>query len=127
MFLDYFAGRGLPTWPTEFSGRSDYGTFIAEGVDIPAGGLFSGAEELKTQEQFEPFGGIVGEQLDPCYHEACDTIANVDQTILDQMADAAAFATVTFAFGKAPVTETTAEPGKRRAGDFAPKGSHFIR
>lgn len=131
VFLDYFARRGLPTWPTEFSGRSDYGPFIAEGVDIPAGGLFSGAEEPKTPAQFALFGGIVGEQLDPCYHQACDTIANINQTILDQMADAVAFATATFAYSKVPVTQTTSGPGKgkgkARAGNFARKGPSFVR
>ena len=131
VFLDYFERRGLATWPTEFSGRSDYGPFIAEGVDIPAGGLFSGAEQLKTPEQFALFGGTVGEQLDPCYHEPCDTIANINQTILDQMADAVAFATATFGFAKVPVTQVTSRPGKgkgkARAGDFDRKGPHFTR
>ena len=129
VFLDYFERRGLPTWPTEFSGRSDYGPFIAEGVDIPAGGLFSGAEERKTQEQFELFGGTVGAQLDPCYHQACDTIANINQTILDQMADAAAFATATFGFAKVPVTQVTSTPGKgkSRAGNFDRKGPNLIK
>ena len=46
LFLDYFASQGLPTEPTAFDGRSDYGPFIAAG--IPAGGLFTGAEEIKT-------------------------------------------------------------------------------
>ena len=129
VFLDYFERRGLPTWPTEFSGRSDYGPFIAEGVDIPAGGLFSGAEERKTQEQFELFGGIVGAQLDPCYHQACDTIANVNETILDQMADAAAFATATFGLAKVPVMQVTSKPGKgkSRAGNFDRKGPNLIK
>ncbi len=42
----YFAGKGLPTEPTAFDGRSDYGPFID--VGIPAGGLFTGAEDIKT-------------------------------------------------------------------------------
>ena len=46
LFLDYFAQRGLATEPTEFDGRSDYGPFIEAG--IPAGGLFTGAEGIKT-------------------------------------------------------------------------------
>ena len=129
VFLDYFERRGLATWPTEFSGRSDYGPFIAPGVDIPAGGLFSGAEEIKSREQFALFGGILGAPLDPCYHQACDTIANVNETILDQMADAAAFATATFGFAKVPVTQVTSKPGKgkSRAGNFARKGPHLIK
>ena len=129
VFLDYFERRGLPTWPTEFSGRSDYGPFIAAGVDIPAGGLFSGAEQPKTQAMFELFGGIVGAQLDPCYHQPCDTIANINQTILDQMADAVAYATATFGFAKVPVTQVTSKPGKgkSRAGNFDRRGPNLIR
>jgi Zn-dependent M28 family amino/carboxypeptidase len=42
VFLDYFAQQNLPTEPTAFDGRSDYGPFIDRG--IPAGGLFTGAE-----------------------------------------------------------------------------------
>ena len=46
LFLDYFESQGLPTEPTAFDGRSDYGPFIFAG--IPAGGLFTGAEVIKT-------------------------------------------------------------------------------
>ena len=46
IFTKYFASQGLASEPTQFSGRSDYGPFIA--VGIPAGGLFSGAEGVKT-------------------------------------------------------------------------------
>ena len=46
VFKRYFAAKGLPTDPTPFDGRSDYGPFIA--VGIPAGGLFTGAEEIKS-------------------------------------------------------------------------------
>ncbi len=31
----------------------------------------------KTAEQVALFGGVEGEQLDPCYHEACDNIGTV--------------------------------------------------
>ncbi|MEU7854342.1 hypothetical protein [Nonomuraea sp. NPDC049141] len=34
---------------------------------------------------------------DPCYHLACDTYDNVNTTLLDQLADGAAYATETFA------------------------------
>ena len=51
VFLTYFAeyAGGLPTEPTAFDGRSDYGPFIA--VGIPAGGLFTGAEGIKTEDE----------------------------------------------------------------------------
>ena len=48
-------------------------------------------------EQAEIFGGTAGAAYDPCYHQACDTIDNVDLAGFEQMADAAAHATLTFA------------------------------
>ena len=101
VFLNYFEDKGLPTQPTAFDGRSDYGPFIAQG--IPAGGLFSGAEDPKTAEQVDLFGGLIDEQLDPCYHDVCDTYETVTMfppglealdgnglVSLNQMSDAAA-------------------------------------
>ena len=95
LFLDYFESQGLETEPTAFDGRSDYGPFIFAG--IPAGGLFTGAEEIKTEEQAAIYGGTAGEPYDPCYHLGCDDIGNLDHTALDQMSDAAAHATITLA------------------------------
>jgi Zn-dependent M28 family amino/carboxypeptidase len=95
VFVDYFAEQGLATEPTEFSGRSDYGPFIA--VGIPAGGLFTGAEGEKTAEQAEIFGGTAGVAYDPCYHLACDTFENISLEVLDQNSDAVAHAVLTFA------------------------------
>jgi Zn-dependent M28 family amino/carboxypeptidase len=95
VFNDYFASRGLPTEPTEFDGRSDYEAFQLAG--IPAGGLFTGAEGIKTAAQAAIYGGTAGVAYDPCYHQACDTINNLSNTALDQMSDATAHATLTFA------------------------------
>jgi Peptidase family M28 len=58
-----------------FDGRSDYVGFINRG--IPAGGVFAGAEAPKTAAQVAKYGGVEGEQLDPCYHEDCDTYSTV--------------------------------------------------
>jgi Zn-dependent M28 family amino/carboxypeptidase len=95
VFNDYFAAHGLATEPTAFDGRSDYGPFIA--VGIPAGGLFTGAEGIKTAAQVVIYGGTAGQQYDPCYHLACDTFANNSNTALDQMSDAVAHSVITFA------------------------------
>lgn len=103
VFNDYFASQGLATEPTAFDGRSDYFGFIENG--IPAGGLFSGAEDIKSAEQAEIYGGTAGEAYDPCYHAACDDITNIDPVVLEQMADAIAHATLTFAM------TTSAVPG----------------
>jgi Zn-dependent M28 family amino/carboxypeptidase len=85
----------LASEPTAFDGRSDYGPFIA--VGIPAGGLFTGAEDVKTEEQAAIYGGTAGEAFDPCYHQACDTFDNVALDVLDLNADAVAAATLTWA------------------------------
>jgi Zn-dependent M28 family amino/carboxypeptidase len=79
-------------------GRSDYGPFITAG--IPSGGLFSGAEPIKTAEEAQIFGGVAGEAFDRCYHKACDTVSNVNTIGLDQMADGAAHATAVYAYAK---------------------------
>jgi len=120
MFLDYFESQGLPTEPTAFDGRSDYGPFIFAG--IPAGGLFTGAEVLKTPEEAAIYGGTAGEPYDPCYHMGCDTIDNLDATALDQMSDAAAHGTITLAQTKRlfPSTATAVKTGS----GAGPTGGH---
>ena len=77
-------------------GRSDYQAFIVTG--IPSGGLFTGAEQIKTAEQQSIWGGTTGAQFDPCYHLACDTFANNNDHALDVNSDSIAFATLTFAY-----------------------------
>ena len=73
-------------------------------MDIPAGGLFTGAEGVKTPAQAVTYGGTAGAQYDPCYHEACDTYANNNDAVLDLNADAVAFATLTYAMSTSSVT-----------------------
>ncbi|KAK8064532.1 hypothetical protein PG994_007170 [Apiospora phragmitis] len=75
-FEDFFKANGLPSVPSVFSGRSDYAGFIENG--IPSGGLFTGAEVLKTPEEAALFGGEAGAPYDANYHQAGDTIANLD-------------------------------------------------
>jgi Zn-dependent M28 family amino/carboxypeptidase len=104
VFLDYFKSQNLPVAATEFDGRSDYSGFINSG--IPAGGLFTGAEGLKTAGEAAVFGGTAGESYDACYHKACDTINNVNPTVLEQMADAIAHSTLTFAMTTSAVNGT---------------------
>jgi Zn-dependent M28 family amino/carboxypeptidase len=98
VFNDYFDSQSLAKEATPFNGRSDYGPFIAQG--IPAGGLFTGAEGVKTAEQANVYGGVAGQQYDPCYHLACDTFSGTGTpyalTGLDQMSDATAHAVLLF-------------------------------
>ncbi len=96
VFERYFDRRGLPHKGTDFDGRSDYGPFIAAG--IPAGGLFTGAEGVKTAEEAALFGGTAGQAYDPCYHAPCDTTANINPTALRHNLTAMAFTAYTFGF-----------------------------
>jgi len=118
VFTDYFTSQGLASAPTPFNGRSDYGPFItttspAHPNGIPAGGLFTGAEGIKTAEEAAIYGGTAGVAYDHCYHQACDTYDNVSLTGLDQMSDAEAHAIITLADSPRPATTATA--GAKRA------------
>ena len=129
VFTDYFASQGLASEPTAFDGRSDYDAFI--NVGIPAGGLFTGAEDIKTAEEAETYGGAAGVAYDPCYHQACDSftpladggdpaayaaieagyppgtlVGNLNTQALDEMSDATAHGTLTFAQTTSAVTGT---------------------
>lgn len=93
LYVSFFNRFNLPWGMTDFDGRSDYGPFLEE--NIPAGGLFSGAEVKKTAEQRQLFGGIANMAYDTCYHMACDTLDNINREILEEMAQAAAYAVYT--------------------------------
>ncbi|GAA0392958.1 aminopeptidase PaaP [Microbispora corallina] len=108
---------------TDFDGRSDYGPFIAAG--IPAGGLFTGAEGVKTPEEQALFGGTAGQAYDSCYHQACDTIANINDKALLLNAGAIATATVVYAFSRdlpGPDTRTTARTAAARSAQTGLRG-----
>lgn len=45
------------------------------------------------------FGGVAGEQYDPCYHLACDTFANINISIFDVNIDATAHAVFVLGIG----------------------------
>ncbi|KRC58372.1 aminopeptidase [Agromyces sp. Root81] len=96
LFESYFTSVGEPYDDAEFSGRSDYEAFIFNG--IPAGGLFTGAEVVKTPAQQVIWGGVAGESYDQCYHQACDDIDNVNLEALDVNADAIALAVLAYSY-----------------------------
>jgi len=98
LFQNWFDQNQLPWDYTSFDGRSDYGPFLASG--IVAGGLFSGADGLKTVEQRSRHNAMLGSNLgstagirqDICYHKAWDKLTNINQFALDKMVQAAAYA-----------------------------------
>jgi Zn-dependent M28 family amino/carboxypeptidase len=123
-FEEYFNMVGQPFKGTDFSGRSDYGPFIAAG--IPSGGLFTGAEGIKTAEEAALWGGTAGVAYDPCYHQACDTYANNNDTALDHNSDAVAYAVLQYAMNTSEIN------GVKGKGNFKPEemlyqGNELIR
>jgi Zn-dependent M28 family amino/carboxypeptidase len=96
MFATYYDEESLPYVYKEFSGRSDYQSFAEAG--IPAGGLESGAEDVKSVEDRDRFGGVAHAAADTCYHQACDTVHNIDVDGLLSMAQGAATVTMRMAF-----------------------------
>ncbi len=123
LFEKFYSDRGLAFEDTAFDGRSDYQAFALAG--IPAGGLFTGAEDTKTPEQAALYGGQAGEAFDPCYHQECDTIGNFNREVLRQNADAIAFATFKLATardlpGEAASATATAEAAGRDRTGFNP-------
>ena len=123
--------RGEPFQDSEFSGRSDYGPFIA--VGIPAGGLFTGAEVPKTAAEAALYGGVAGAAYDPCYHQFCDNltgagqnaalydaaarrtttlVGNINVHALDVNSDAIATAVLTFAYDTSTVNGVPGHPGR---------------
>ena len=75
VFTDFWASQGFASEQIPFDGRSDYVGFTDRG--IPAGGIFAGAEAPKTKQQVRLYGGVAGEQLDPCYHLFCDRLSTI--------------------------------------------------
>nr|WP_231713377.1 M28 family metallopeptidase [Arthrobacter sp. zg-Y769] len=124
VFEEYFASEGLTSAPTEFSGRSDYAGFIAN--RIPAGGLFTGAEGLKTPEEAALFGGTAGVAYDACYHAECDDINNINRTVLDQMSDAVAHSVITFALTEEALRGDGTQGARSLPADYDYRG-HQLR
>ena len=105
VFKDLWDAEGLAYETIPFDGRSDYDAFTQ--VGIPAGGVFAGAEVRKTPEQVALYGGVAGQQFDPCYHLLCDVLANISDQGLGEHSDAAVHAILTFAQTTSAVNGTS--------------------
>jgi aminopeptidase Y len=105
LFEKYFDTLRLGHVGADLDGRSDYAPFIDAG--IPAGGLFTGAEGVKTPAEQALFGGTAGAGYDSCYHRSCDTIANINGKALALNTGAIATATLVYAYsGNLPGPDT---------------------
>ncbi|MDO6705514.1 M28 family metallopeptidase [Photobacterium sp. 1_MG-2023] len=97
-FNEFFTAKSSATVPQALSKRSDYAGFADWGIAF--GGLFTGAEKVKTAEEVEQFGGEIDVAYDKCYHQACDDLNNVSQEALYVNTQALAYVTTYYAFSK---------------------------
>jgi len=103
LFEDYYTAAGKTYNATAFDGRSDYGPFLD--VGIPAGGIFTGAEEPKSDEGQDIWGGEEDLAYDYNYHEAGDNIFNLalDAFLFNTKLIAHAVATYATSFDSLPM------------------------
>jgi len=62
-YIAWYTNAKLNYTLIDFDGRSDYDAFIKHG--IPGGGIATGAEGEKTEQEAEMFGGKAGDWYDP--------------------------------------------------------------
>ncbi|KAF6802121.1 peptidase family M28 [Colletotrichum sojae] len=99
LLVDYLEANGKTTLNAEFDGRSDYAGFVELG--IPTASIFTGEGEN-----------------DPCYHQACDTIDNInwEAITLNTKAAGRALATLANSLEGVPPRANTTPALRGRAG-----------
>jgi Zn-dependent M28 family amino/carboxypeptidase len=80
------AARGPAPRAGSIGGASDHASFQRAGIEV--GGVFTGASGRVSRASAERFGARAGRPADPCYHQACDTLANVNRPVLERVANA---------------------------------------
>jgi Zn-dependent M28 family amino/carboxypeptidase len=80
------AARGPAPNRSSIGGASDHASFQRAGIEV--GGVFTGASGRVSRASAERFGARAGRPADPCYHQACDTLRNVNRAMLERVADA---------------------------------------
>jgi Zn-dependent M28 family amino/carboxypeptidase len=78
--------RGPEPNRSSIGGASDHASFRRAGIEI--GGVFTGASGRVSRASAERFGATAGRPADPCYHQACDTLRNIDRAVMGRVADA---------------------------------------
>lgn len=97
---DFYTQRHLPFKRLDSGSRSDHKPFADAGIAF--GGIFTGAEGIKTAQEARTWGGTAGQAYDPCYHRACDNMANNNDAALQTNAHAVASSALFFAMNRLP-------------------------
>ncbi|UGY92438.1 M28 family metallopeptidase [Streptomyces gobiensis] len=119
---EFMKSQGHQPRGTAFSGRSDYGPFIE--VGIPAGGTFTGAEGIKTEEQVKLWGGQAGVAYDENYHQAGDDITNLDMFAFDANIKVIANAVGNYAWDTSSLNQPVPDYDQPKGGTDSGGGLH---
>lgn len=124
LYVDWYHKNGLNYTFVPFDGRSDYVGFIENG--IPAGGIATGAEKIKSPSDQERYGGIPNQSFDYCYHQLCDNLENpnYDAWLINTKLIAHSVAVYAKSFKGFPVRETATAASK--ANQFVYRGAYAI-
>ncbi|MFE7425608.1 M28 family peptidase [Streptomyces sp. NPDC057545] len=110
-----------PEENVEGQGRSDDYSFQQGG--IPTSGYATGASDTKTSAQAAKWGGTAGRSYDPCYHQSCDTTANINATALDRSADGIAYTVWKTSVGSTAPVDDFSVAVQPASGSVQPGGS----
>jgi hypothetical protein len=87
-FVDYFNSTKKPCSLVQMESGSDFVPFAS--ASIPTGGIKTGAGIKKSVNERTLYGGFAHAAFDPCYHESCDTVDNINSVVLEELAKASA-------------------------------------
>ena len=98
LFRQWFNEQKLPWSNASLGGGSDYVPFLAAGIAV--GGVNTGAGGIKPASERDQYaavlgignGGIANAAYDPCYHQQCDRITNINPFAYEKVVKAAAYA-----------------------------------
>ena len=117
LFRQWFNEQKLPWSNASLGGGSDYIPFLAAGVAV--GGVNTGAGGVKPALERDQYsavlgtgnGGLANAAYDPCYHQYCDRITNINPFAYEKVVKAAAYAIETL--GRRKNLETWLYPNGR--------------
>lgn len=124
LYIDFYESNGLNYMFIPFDGRSDYDAFIKNG--IPGGGIATGAEGIKSKEEEEMFGGQAGVAYDPCYHQLCDDVSNLNLTAWEWSTKLISHSVATYALSFDGFPERTEVEGKTLLGAPTKYHGHLL-
>jgi len=99
LFQQWFDEQKLPWTRSGIGGGSDFVPFLVGGV--ASGGVNTGAGGIKSADERDQYAAILGVNngggaanvaYDPCYHQQCDRITNVNPFAYETVVKAAAYA-----------------------------------